>query len=216
MPVHAAVTTAPPPVVVQPPPPHDGTTVRSPRLATRRTVLGLLGGAGAAAAATRLSGALVDVVTADTSGSDPRGALSVGVTGLTTGLDRAAAAAGHGRHTTPDEASADRTAPDALGVRVWSLLATVHLVVRNRSTADVLFSPGQVRLRLADGTGVMPVDSERPAGPLAGLTTTRTWVRFLAPQEAGALSVDFLPAGETDPLPLPVVTEPGHGHGSTR
>lgn len=185
-------------------------------LPTRRALLGLLATAGATAAALPLSGSLLDRVAPGPSRLDPASALRISVTGLTTDVHRAAALAHGGHAPQPDVPAAAAEATDALGARVWSRLVTVGLVVRNTAPGDVLFSPGQVRLRLADGTGVMPVESERRAGAIPGLTTIRTWVRFLAPQDGSAVSVDYTPAGATDRVPLPVVHGAVHGQEGTR
>lgn len=186
-------------------------------LPTRRALLGLLATAGATAAALPLSGSLLERIASSPSRLDPASALRISVTGLTTDDDRSAAARAHGGHASqPAVPAATADATDALGARVWSRLVTVGLVVRNTAPGDVLFSPGQVRLRLADGTGVMPVESERRAGAIPGLTTIRTWVRFLAPQDGSAVSVDYTPAGATDRVPLPVVHGAVHGQEGTR
>lgn len=176
---------------------------------SRRSLLGLLATTGAVAAAARLGlpGGRDDGVH---SRVDPATALQVAVTGVTRGVD-AAVRASHGAHgpagdeaVGPAATTAEAVAQDELGHRVWSGTVTVGLAVRNTADREVLFSPGQVRLRLADGTGVMPVSSERGAGPLPPSSLTRTWVRYLAPDDSRPVTVDYTPAGATDPVPLPV------------
>lgn len=210
MAVDAASTTAPPLPRSSPPEvpaPPRGSDV----LPTRRALLALLATAGATAAAAPLVGSRTGHVAAGPVRLDPSSALHLRVTGITVDEDDDAAALAHADHM----AQHDHDAPDALGARVWSSLVTVALVLRNTAAGDVLFSPGQVRLRLADGTGVMPVESERRAGAVPRQAAVRTWVRFLAPRDESGWSVDYVPAGAAEPVPLPLPGVTTHEHEAT-
>ena len=189
---------------------------------TRRALLGLLVTAGAAAAIARETGqGMGAAVLPGPSTLDPGTALHVEVTGVVRGLDRAPASAGHDAHPgrsggpaagTPGDSSA---AADGLGDRAWSRAVLVEILVHNTADREMLFSPGQVRLRLADGTGVMPADSQRGAGPLRARSWTRTWMHYLAPDDGAAITVDYTPAGATDAVVLPLGHLP-HQRGQAR
>lgn len=197
MPVPAAATAAPTVVLAPPSDPPGPTPTRL--LPTRRALLGLLVTGGATAGALHLAGSFVDTFTAGPDLIDPASALRLRVAGMTSTVDTSVPAAPHGGH-----APAVGTTATTRRGEVWSQLVTVTLVVTNQAATDVLFSPGQVRLRLPDGTGVMPVESERQAGPLRAGSSSTTWVRYLAPLTERELAVDYVPAGAVEPVALSV------------
>ncbi|NKX54351.1 hypothetical protein HGG74_07295 [Arthrobacter sp. E918] len=126
------------------------------------------------------------------------------------GSGAAAAAAGHGGH---GAAVVSGTAQPAN--RTWGDHLALQLEVRNDTDHEVLFSPGQLRLKVGpDGPSVTNRGSDAAGGLLAAGATQRYWISFLAPSGAKGMAAEFTdPWLETDrPLALalpPVVRRPG-------
>lgn len=81
------------------------------------------------------------------------------------------------------------------GKRTWATRVRVVLVLNNRLDEPVLFSPGQLRLRIGElDTTVAPLRAGRRPGAIPGRSSTRTWVSYLAPRRARRLSLDFADA----------------------
>jgi hypothetical protein len=107
----------------------------------------------------------------------------------------------------------------------WSSRVTVNLALHNRLDRRVPFSPGQFRLRVGDtGVTVAPMGAgdlggaTGAAGALAGDSTLRTWVSFLAPSDGGRLFLDFADLGRERPVrialdPAPRASGAQEGHG---
>jgi hypothetical protein len=78
----------------------------------------------------------------------------------------------------------------------WGDVVIVELQVHNSGAEQMLFAPGQLRLRagLAPAT-ITAQDAGRPPGAIGPGETVLTWISYLAPQEAAEFQLDF-----TDPL----------------
>jgi hypothetical protein len=77
----------------------------------------------------------------------------------------------------------------------WGDVVVLELEVLNTATVPMLFSPGQLRLKLADGPTITPQDASRSPEAIAGGAVERLWVSYLAPSDATDFYVEF-----TDPL----------------
>ncbi len=76
----------------------------------------------------------------------------------------------------------------------WGDVVVIEVEARNIAPVPLLFSPGQLRLRLANGPTITPQDASRGPQPIAAGSVDRLWVSYLAPSDAADLSVEF-----TDP-----------------
>jgi hypothetical protein len=90
----------------------------------------------------------------------------------------------------------------------WAEVVLVEVELHNSTSEPVLFSPGQLRLRLAPlSTTVTPQGYGQSAGTLAPGATEHHWISYLAPSGSSRLELEY-----TDPvqdrvvmLPLPAV-----------
>jgi hypothetical protein len=90
----------------------------------------------------------------------------------------------------------------------WAEVVLVEVELHNSTSEPVLFSPGQLRLRLApSSTTVTPQGYGQSAGTLAPGATEHHWISYLAPSGSSRLELEY-----TDPvqdrvvmLPLPAV-----------
>jgi hypothetical protein len=76
----------------------------------------------------------------------------------------------------------------------------------------MLFSPGQLRLKFADGPTITPEDASRGPEAIASGTTEMLWVSYLAPSDAADFSVEFTDPQHDSQLALrvpPLVTAQG-------
>ena len=77
----------------------------------------------------------------------------------------------------------------------WGDVVLVEVELTNASPEPVLFSPGQLRLRLAPAaTTVTPQDAGRGPGTIAAGATEHHWISYLAPLGSTAMDLEF-----TDP-----------------
>lgn len=76
----------------------------------------------------------------------------------------------------------------------WGDVVVLEVEVHNTAAVPSLFSPGQLRLKLANGPTITPQDASRGPGPIAAGAVELLWVSYLAPSDAADLSVEF-----TDP-----------------
>lgn len=77
----------------------------------------------------------------------------------------------------------------------WGDVVLVEVELTNASPEPVLFSPGQLRLRLAPAaTTVTPQDAGRGPGTIAAGAREHHWISYLAPLGSTALDLEF-----TDP-----------------
>lgn len=76
----------------------------------------------------------------------------------------------------------------------WGDVVVLEVEVQNTGAVPSLFSPGQLRLKLADGPTITPQDASRGPEPIAAGAVELLWVSYLAPSDAADFSVEF-----TDP-----------------
>lgn len=121
--------------------------------------------------------------------------------GAATGADGAAADShGHGA-----EIPANPGSPQPVNL-TWGEVVLVEVELHNSTSEPVLFSPGQLRLRLAPSSvTVTPQGYGQSAGILAPGATEHHWISYLAPSSSARMELEY-----TDPvqdavlgLPLP-------------
>ena len=76
----------------------------------------------------------------------------------------------------------------------WGDHLLVELEVQNASDDEVLFAPGQLRLRVGDGGPTVTNRDSGDALALAAWSSERFWISFLVPADAQRFSAEF-----TDP-----------------
>ena len=131
------------------------------------------------------------------SGGTPRNVRAVGA-----GTGAAADSHGHDADIPVNPAS-----PQPVNL-TWAEVVLVEVELHNSTSEPVLFSPGQLRLRLApSSTTVTPQGYGQSAGTLAPGATEHHWISYLAPSGSSRLELEY-----TDPvqdrvvmLPLPAV-----------
>jgi uncharacterized protein DUF4352 len=88
----------------------------------------------------------------------------------------------------------------------WGDVVLVEVELGNSSPEPVLFSPGQLRLKLApSATTVTPQDAGRNSGTIAPGTTEHHWISYLAPSGSSGMELEYtdLWHGRTQVLSLP-------------
>lgn len=88
----------------------------------------------------------------------------------------------------------------------WGDVVVLELEIINRSADPVLFSPGQLRLRLGQSDmTVTPQDSDRASGALAAYANEHVLISYLAPQTWAHFELEFTDNHQVQhhPLPLP-------------
>jgi hypothetical protein len=80
------------------------------------------------------------------------------------------------------------------GNLTWGDVVVLEVEVQNTASLPSLFSPGQLRLKLASGPTITPQDASRGPAPIAAGAVELLWVSYLAPSDAVDFSVQF-----TDP-----------------
>lgn len=96
----------------------------------------------------------------------------------------------------------------------WGEHVALQLEIHNSTDRDVLFAPGQLRLRVgSSGPTVTNRDADEVTGPLAPGSTRRFWISFLVPTGTEDLRAEFTDPwryGQPLALTLPaVVRRPG-------
>jgi hypothetical protein len=76
----------------------------------------------------------------------------------------------------------------------WGDVVVLEVEVVNIAAVSMLFSPGQLRLKLANGQTITPEDASCSPEPIAAGTVEMMWISYLAPSDAAEFSVEF-----TDP-----------------
>ena len=138
------------------------------------------------AAAAALTG---PVALAAYSGRTPRDAQAVGA-GTGTGAGASADSHGHDADILVNPAS-----PQPVNL-TWADVVLVEVELHNSTSEPVLFSPGQLRLRLApSSTTVTPQGYGHSAGTLAPGATEHHWISYLAPSGSSRLELEY-----TDPV----------------
>ncbi|MEO6200312.1 MAG: hypothetical protein ABIX44_04025 [Cryobacterium sp.] len=75
--------------------------------------------------------------------------------------------------------------------RTWGDVIVLEVEAFNATAAALPFSPGQLRLRLADGPSITPQDASRGPGEIAAGAVEMFWVSYLAPSGAANPSAEF-------------------------
>ncbi|MDQ1053582.1 hypothetical protein QE394_001510 [Arthrobacter sp. SORGH_AS 212] len=94
----------------------------------------------------------------------------------------------------------------------WGDVVVLEVAVRNDQLEPVLFSPGQLRLRLLpSGITVAPQDSDHGPGTIAAGATERVWISYLAPHDAVTMQIEYsgLDDDAAQLLALPPLTVAG-------
>lgn len=96
----------------------------------------------------------------------------------------------------------------------WGDLVVLEVALRNDRPEPVLFSPGQLRLKLLpSGITVAPQDSDRGSGSIAARATERVWISYLAPHDSVVMQIEYSGPEDDRPqslsLPLLAVAQAG-------
>ncbi|SDS72531.1 hypothetical protein SAMN04489743_0704 [Pseudarthrobacter equi] len=94
----------------------------------------------------------------------------------------------------------------------WGDVVVLEVALRNDQPEPVLFSPGQLRLRLLpSGITVAPQDSDHGPGTIAAGATERVWISYLAPHDAVTMQIEYsgLDDDASQLLALPQLTVTG-------
>ncbi|WP_306922907.1 hypothetical protein [Arthrobacter globiformis] len=85
----------------------------------------------------------------------------------------------------------------------WGDVVVVEVEVHNGGPQPVLFSPGELRLRLApSGTTVTAQDSDRSLGVVEPQTTEHMLISSLAPRDSGGLELEHSDSQRDQPVRL--------------
>lgn len=139
------------------------------------------------------------------------GAMAVSANGAVSGsLDGAATptdvpATSHGHGSAPPQ---DPDWPQPVNL-TWGDVILLEVRIHNSSRGSVLFSPGQLRLRLLpSGTTVTPQDFDRGVSSVEPGDAEHFWISYLAPRDALAMELEYTEPehGATAVLSLPPLT----------
>ena len=94
----------------------------------------------------------------------------------------------------------------------WGGVVVLEVEVVNGTALPMLFSPGQLRLRIVDGPTITPNDASRSPGPIGAGEVETMWVSYLAPSDATNFSVEFIdaPHDAEHTLAIPHFIAPAH------
>ncbi len=146
--------------------------------------------------------------------ADP-GAMAVGANRAVTGSFQRAASPTNLPATSHDhgedhsgEPPVDPNWPQPVNL-TWGDVIVVEVELRNSTQEPVLFSPGQLRLRLLpSGTTVTPQDFDRGLGSVQPGAAEHFWISYLAPHDAPTVDLEYSEPEHdgTATLPLPPLT----------
>ena len=154
----------------------------------------------------------------DAQGQPAATPLASAISQVTGGTSRAAAAgqAGIQRISSRQGAVPDDHHGDPLldsdwpqpGNFTWGDVVVLEVSLTNVRPEPVLFSPGQLRLKLLpSGITVAPQDADRGPGTIAAGATERVWISYLAPHDSVAMEVEYTGLdAEARTLALPLLT----------
>jgi hypothetical protein len=178
------------------------------------------GGAGLSTAFGTLS--LVDagrLARLDAQGQPAATPLASAISQITDGTRRAAAAGQPGiqRVSSRQGTAVDGHHSDPLldsgwpqpGNFTWGDVVVLEVALTNVRPEAVLFSPGQLRLKLLpSGITVAPQDADRGPGTVAAGATERVWISYLAPHDSVAMEIEYtgLDDDAAQALALPLLT----------
>lgn len=101
------------------------------------------------------------------------------------------AAGGHGHGGGPAPAPAAPEVSEPVNL-TWPDVMVLEVRIQNDGPDPVLFSPGQLRLRLAGtATTITPQDSDRTAGSFPGRAAESLHVSYLVPRTGAGLRLEF-------------------------
>jgi hypothetical protein len=84
-----------------------------------------------------------------------------------------------------------RAGPEPLNL-TWADVVVLEVHLQNTGKAPVLFSPGQLRLKLhSPATTITPRESDRSPGPIAPHTSERILISYLAPRGSQDLELAY-------------------------
>lgn len=91
-----------------------------------------------------------------------------------------------------DEGSlGDPAGPEPLNL-TWADIVVLEVQLQNAGAEPVLFSPGQLRLKLSpSAVTVTPQDSDRSPGPIAPRSSEHLLISYLAPRDSPELELDY-------------------------
>ena len=96
-----------------------------------------------------------------------------------------------GAHGHDDGWLGDPAGPEPLNL-TWGDVVVLEVQLQNAGAVPVLFSPGQLRLKLSSSAvTVTPRDSDRNPGPLAPHTSEHLLISYLAPRDSPELELDY-------------------------
>ena len=135
-----------------------------------------------------------------------RSAAAAGPPGIQRVSNRKGANTAGGHHDSDPLLDSDWPQP---GNFTWGDVVVLAVALRNDRSEPLLFSPGQLRLKLLpSGITVAPQDSDRGPGTIAAGATEQVWISYLAPHDSVAMEVEYsgLEADAPQPLSLPRLT----------
>jgi hypothetical protein len=112
--------------------------------------------------------------------------------GSGTQIRRVSTTEGSSRDDHHDGGSLDNTAgPEPLNL-TWADVVLLEVQVQNAGAVPVLFSPGQLRLKLgSSAVTVTPRDSDRDPGPIAPHSSEHLLISYLAPRSSPELELAY-------------------------
>ena len=98
---------------------------------------------------------------------------------------------GIGGHGHNDGALEDPAWPEPVN-RTWPDVVLLEVQIQNTGALPVLFSPGQLRLKLSSSaTTITLQDSDRDPGPIAPRASEHILISYLAPRDSPELELDY-------------------------
>jgi hypothetical protein len=127
-----------------------------------------------------------------------RGAAAAGQPGIQTVSSRQGAAVDD--HHSDPLLDSDWPQP---GNFTWGDVVVLEMALTNVRPEPVLFSPGQLRLKLLpSGITVAPQDADRAPGTIAAGATEKVWISYLAPHDSVAMEIEYTGLDDDAPLAL--------------
>jgi hypothetical protein len=103
----------------------------------------------------------------------------------------------------------DPAGPEPVNL-TWADVVLLEVKLQNDGPDPVLFSPGQLRLKLrSSSTTITPQDSDRAPGPVAPHGSEHILISYLAPRNSPDLELEYSDEQRDRTLPLPLLTTHG-------
>ncbi|VXB30259.1 conserved hypothetical protein [Arthrobacter sp. 9AX] len=94
-------------------------------------------------------------------------------------------------HGHDDEALEDPSSPEPVN-RTWPIVVLLEVQLENTGARPVLFSPGQLRLRLSSSAvTITPRDSDRSPGLVAPNASEHFLISYLTPRDQQDMELDY-------------------------